>query len=81
MALSSHHSSKGRMSVAHTQALHSCACHWLGWHVLMLVPAFVRSLELTGERMSRPWEARVTGAGTWAGFWAALSLGLSLHHP
>lgn len=69
------------MSVAHTQALPSPASHWLGWHVLRLVPAFLHSLELTGERMSRAWEASVTGAGTWAGFWAALSPGLSLQHP
>lgn len=69
------------MIVAHTQAVPSPASHQLCWHVLMLVPAFLHSLEFTGEGMSRASEAGVTKTGTWAGFWAAPSLGLSLWHP
>lgn len=81
MALSAHHSSKGRICVAHTWAVPSPASHWLAWHVLMLIPAFLHSLDLTGERPSRAWKAFVTRAGIWAGCWAALRLGLSLQHP
>lgn len=46
-----------------------------------LIPAFLHSLDLTGERPSRAWKAFVTRAGIWAGCWAALRLGLSLQHP
>lgn len=81
MAFPSHHSSRGRISVAHTQAVPSPASHRLDWCVLMLVPAFLHSLELTGEGTSRAWEAGVTETGTWAGFWAGPSLVLSLQHP
>lgn len=56
-------------------------CLPLAWLALMLIPAFLHSLDLTAERPSRAWEASVTWAGIWAGFWAALSLGLSLQHP
>lgn len=43
---------------------------WLAWML-------VHSWDLTGERPSTAWEASVT----WAGIWAALTLGLPLQHP